>query len=105
MGQCPYCELSTSGEHASDCAARKFSNSTPIVYPEDTKFEFHQWHPSERQFYAAHAMEAIISNADTMREITRKCERNGKGEEFFEIVAGLAYLYGDAMIEKDHEEI
>lgn len=55
-----------------------------------------------RQLFATNAQKAIISNADTMREITNKVSGK-RGEEqdaaFFKVVSTIAVLHADALIE------
>ena len=55
-----------------------------------------------RQLFATNAQSAIISNADTMREITNKVSgKRGEGQEaaFFKVVSSIAVLHADALIE------
>jgi len=96
MVKCTQCEQDTAGNHALDCPTLI---GKTVLFPENAPFQFIPETPTVRQFFAAHALQGIISNADTMREITRKCEYARKEDEFFEIVAAMAYLYADAMIE------
>ena len=55
-----------------------------------------------RQLFATNAQQAIISNADTMREITNKVSgkrREDQEAAFFKVVSSIAVLHADALIE------
>lgn len=53
-----------------------------------------------RDYFANSAMQAIISNADSMRELTRAYERGDKTFSFQECVSDLAFSYSDAMLKQ-----
>ena len=56
---------------------------------------------TKREYFAAKAMEGVISNPDTLREITRAVGKHSEGDEFFETVKAIAYKYADAMLEDE----
>jgi len=52
-----------------------------------------------RDKFAIKAMQAIINNSDTMRQITKHYnDLNLNGDEYFTVVAMLSYSYADAML-------
>ena len=55
-----------------------------------------------RQLFATNAQQAILSNADTMKEITNKVSGRRKEEQealFLKVVSSIAVLHADALIE------
>ena len=59
---------------------------------------------SLRDYFAAKAMQSVISNSDTMREITKAWELthkdNKKGREFEDCISKLAFYYADSMLKQ-----
>ncbi len=53
-----------------------------------------------RDYFANSAMQGIISNADSMRELTRSYERGNKTSSFQECVSDLAFSYANAMLKQ-----
>ncbi len=84
MERCPNCNLNTAGEHESNCPSAKLKNH-PILDYGDNPITFHQWQPSERQFYAAHAMQAILA---------RSLPEGKKLSPDIQGVTGLLHNYG-----------
>jgi hypothetical protein len=53
-----------------------------------------------RDYFANSALQGILSNADTMRELTKAYERGKKSFSFQECLADLSLSYADAMLKQ-----
>ena len=56
---------------------------------------------TKREKAALMAMQGIISNADTMREITKAVGVRCEADEFYYAIKNAAYAYADAMLEEE----
>jgi len=53
-----------------------------------------------RDHFAGLAMQAIISNSDTMRELTKAYERGKKTDSFESCLADMSFGFSDAMLKQ-----
>ena len=53
-----------------------------------------------RDHFAGLAMQAIISNSDTMREITKAYQNGGRSISFESCLADMAFGFSDAMLKQ-----
>jgi len=53
-----------------------------------------------RDEFASSVIQGIVSNADTMREITKAYGKSEKVKPFEECIATLSYIYADAMLKQ-----
>ena len=57
-----------------------------------------------RDYFAAKAMQAIISNSSPMRDLTGNLEFIKVEGRLPHTIAELAYMYADAMLEKQEDD-
>jgi hypothetical protein len=55
---------------------------------------------SLRDHFAGLAMQGILSNSDTMREITRAYEKGNKINSFEECLSNMSFGFSDAMLKQ-----
>ena len=59
---------------------------------------------TKREKAALMAMQGIISNADTMREITKVVGVRCDADDFYYAIKNVAYAYADAMLEEGERD-
>ena len=105
MVQCFYtvCKIDKNGNHSPSCPT--VTGKYPPTDYGETPISFHQWQPSQREYFAAYAMQGILSavfgNIDALKGIHDAAKEND--ERSREFISGLAYKYADAMIEASNE--